>query len=52
MNFIDFITYFIAIRMALIKGHIEVFKLLLNHPNADPSADNNYGMNFIDFITY
>jgi ankyrin repeat protein len=30
------------------SGHIEVVKLLLNHPKVDPSADNQYGMNFIN----
>jgi hypothetical protein len=32
------------------NGHIEVVKLLLNHPKVDPSAVNNYGMNSIDLI--
>jgi hypothetical protein len=43
---------FIAIRLASENDHVEVVKRLLNHPKVDPSADNNYVMNFIDFITY
>jgi hypothetical protein len=38
---------FLAIRLASQYGHIEVLKLLLNHPKVDPSANNNIGMNFI-----
>jgi hypothetical protein len=43
---------FIAIRVASENGHVEVVKFLLNHPKVDPSDKSNYGMNFIDFITY
>jgi ankyrin repeat protein len=32
------------------NGHIEVVKLLLNHPKVDPSSKNNYGNNFIDLV--
>jgi ankyrin repeat protein len=38
---------FIAIRYASENGHIEVVKLLLNHPKVDPSAKDNYGMNLL-----
>jgi ankyrin repeat protein len=38
--------------LASSNGHVEVVKLLLNHPKVDPSADDNFGMNFIDLITY
>jgi hypothetical protein len=52
MNFIDFITYFTAIRLASENGCIVVVKLLLNHPKVDPSDENNYGMNIIEFTRY
>jgi ankyrin repeat protein len=41
-----------AIGYALEKGHVKLIKLLLNHPRVDPSADNNYGMNFIDLVIF
>jgi hypothetical protein len=34
------------------NGHIEVVKLLLNHPNVDPSDNNNIGMKHVDLVIY